>query len=293
MKRIVPMLLALLLLAGCATGPKVKSPQTTPEPAPAGTVQAQCPFLTYSFYDQPNWDDLMEDVMFQADLDQDGVAEPVSFSLDHEGWNADITWGESTVRLDLGDDLVKAAVLDLDPESPFYNLLVVLDYGSDSYVTVELHPENGQLTKGPVVEGGWSWRDDALWFYERTDLLGTDSGERTYSGDGLVPDSDWLTMSYIPTVQDIKEEWEYLVDGGVLLHTVLPVPCTVKGQPYTIPSDSYVYRLRFKDTGDTAEVALLDGTVALISCTVEEGGWPYLIDGQEIENYFDNLCFAD
>ena len=138
MKRIFLLLLSLLLSAA------------TPAP------QAQSLLQTYSFYDQPDWEHLTSAVMFWADLDQNGVEEPVSFTLDRDEWTTAITWGESTVVLEEGDDLVAAAALDLDAESPFYNLLVTMDYGSDSYVTVELHPENGQLVKGSIVEGGWS-----------------------------------------------------------------------------------------------------------------------------------------
>ena len=120
MKRIFLLLLSLLLSAA------------TPAPQTQGLLQ------TYSFYDQPDWEHLTSAVMFWADLDQNGVEEPVSFTLDRDEWTTAITWGESTVVLEEGDDLVAAAALDLDAESPFYNLLVTMDYGSDSYVTVEL-----------------------------------------------------------------------------------------------------------------------------------------------------------
>ena len=36
-----------------------------------------------------------------------------------------------------------------------------------------------------------------------------------------------------------------------------------------------------------------DGTVAQITCTQGEHGWPYLIDGMDIQDCFDNLFFAD
>ena len=275
MKRIFLLLLSLLLSAA------------TPAPQTQGLLQ------TYSFYDQPDWEHLTSAVMFWADLDQNGVEEPVSFTLDRDEWTTAITWGESTVVLEEGDDLVAAAALDLDAESPFYNLLVTMDYGSDSYVTVELHPEQGQLVRGPVVEGGWEWVDGGLWFHQRTDFLGTSFGKRTYSGDGLLPDSDWLIMSYIPTSEEMEEDREALIDVGVLLHAALPVPCTVDGQPTVIPADTYVYRLGFRDDDRLTEVCLPDGTRALIACTVGEHGWPFLIDGRDALDYFDNLFFAD
>ena len=301
MKRIVPLLLSLLLLGGCAgaamplsaavRAETAAAPETTPEPL--GAPQATAPFLIYDRYDRPDGAWLMAAVMFEADLDQDGTAEPVAFSCDEDEDVTVISWGESSVTLTEGADFVEAAVLDLDPESPFYNLLAVIDYGSDSYVTLELHPENGQLVRGPMVGAGWAWEDGALWFYERTDFLGTAFGRRSYSGDDLKPDGDWLTLSYIPDEGDLAEDWASLVDGGVLLHTVLPVPCTIDGESSVIPADTYVYRLRFRSSDDLAEVALPDGTVARIACTLGEHGWPYLIDGRDMLDYFDNLFFAD
>ena len=305
MRRIVLLFLSLLMLVGCfsaadpvALAENVSSalPGSTETPGDTAVPRVSAPFLHYRFYDQPNWEKLTSAVMFSADLDQDGKAEPVSFAKDEDADITYITWGRSRALLEEGADFVEAAVLDLDPASPFYNLLVVIDYGSDSYVTIELHPENRLLVVGNSVQGSWEWENDALWFYERTDFLGTAFGQRTYSGDGLTPDSEWLTMCEIPTAEDLEseEDREFLIDGGTLLHTIRPVPCTVDGQPSLIPADTYLYRLRFRrNEDDLTEVALPDGTVAQIACTVGEDGWPYLIGGMEMERYFDNLFFAD
>ncbi len=326
MKRIVPILLSLLLVLGCIGSASAMSsvlyeddPSATPPPSPESADSAEAahvpdvpdaaeeageeeasqpcyvsePMASYLFFDQPNWDSLTSDVMFRFDLDQDGTEEDISFALDRDEGTTAITWGDSTVVLDESEEFVQADVVDLDPESPFYNLLVILDYGSDSYITIELHPENGQLVKGPVINGSWAWEDGALWFYEQTDFLGTAFGQRPYSQDSLVPNSEWLDMCYIPTEEDLETEREDLINGGTLLHTILPVPCTIDGQPGLIPEDTYLYRLRFRGEDDLTEVALPDGTVARIACTVEENGWPYLIDGRDMEEYFDNLFFAD
>ena len=293
MKKVLPLLLALLL-TGCAAAIPAgmrNSPALTPGATEPPRTAA--PLLQYRFYEQDGWEDRTQAVMFEADLDQDGVAEPISFTLDHEDRSTAITWGHSTVVLDMGDDLVEAAVLDLDAQSPFHNLLVTLDYGFDSHVTVELHPENGQLVQGAVMHGSWEWAEDALWFFEHTDFLGTASGKRTYSGDALTPDSPWLMMCYIPTAEELAEEREDLIEFGVLLHTIRPVPCRIDGQPGIIPADSFVYRLRFRYDDDLTEVALPDGTVAEIACTQGEDGWPYLIDGVDMQDCFDNLLFAD
>ena len=300
MKRIVPLLLSLLLLAGCVGVAAPLSPlvreaagATAAPSATEDRPQVTGPFLTYRFFEQPGWGELYSATMFEADLDQNGTAEPVSFTRDEDEDVTVIAWGESAVTLEEGSEFVEAAVLDLDTRSPFYNLLVVVDYGSDSYVTVELHPENGRLVQGPRVSGSWTWADDALWFYELTDFLGTAFGMRTYRGDGLTPDSEWLTLSYIPSAEELIDEREDLIDSGVLLHTLLPVPCTVDGQPALIPADTYVYRTRFRADDELTEVCLPDGTLALIAGAVGEHGWPFLIDGRDMLDYFDNVFFAD
>ena len=293
MKRIVPVLLSHLLLVGSLLipGPGPMAENAGPTPAPMDGPQVVGPFLRYRFFEQDGWENRTSGVMFEADLDQDGVAEPVSFALRTDDWATAITWGKSTVVLE-SDEFVEAAVLDLDPASPFYNLLVVVDYGSDSYVTVELHPENGKLVQGTIIGGSWTWEDDQLWFFQRTDLLGTASGKRTYRGDDLHPDSEWLTMAYIPTAEELAGEREDLIEFGTLLHTIQPVPCTIDGQPGFIPADTCLYRLRFREDDALMEVALLDGTVAQIASSLSEDDW-YLIDGRDMTEYFDNLFFAD
>lgn len=304
-KRIIPLFLAVLLLMGCTsiadrTGSAMHA--ATPAPSieevessePTAVSSALGPFLSYSFYGQPDWRKLTSDTLFDADLDQNGIAEPISFTLrPNNKSGVAITWGKNTVVLNESSEFVRADVLDLNTESPFYNLLVVLDCGSDSYVTIELHPENGQLVKGNSISGRWEWDENTLWSYERTDFLGTAVGKRSYSGDGLTPDSEWLDMHYIPTAEELETEWDYLVEDGILLHTTQPVPCTIDGEPGFITADVYVYRTRFQAGDELAEVCLPDGTLALIACTVGEDGWPYLIDGQDQLYYFDNPVFAD
>ena len=173
MKRIALFLLALLLLAGCRgtvslahadqTATEAPTPTPTPAAEAAGTPPAEeAPpalrsLLRYEF------GDLSEGQMFSFDLDQDGVEETFSFALrPDDEWATAISMDDSTVVVAAGDEPVSAEILDLDPASPFYNLLLKLDYGSDSYVTVELHPEDGELVQGPMIWGSYSLHDDAL-----------------------------------------------------------------------------------------------------------------------------------
>ena len=158
MKRIALLLLSLLLLVGCVgAGAQAAglSPLQAPSDPPASTPEPQHdgPFLSYHFYEQPNWESITSGTLFSCDLDQDGQEEPVTFQLrPNDEWATAITWNGKTTVIDVGDELISAEVLDLDPVSPWYNLLVTVDYGSDSYVTVELHPEDGQLILGKTKD---------------------------------------------------------------------------------------------------------------------------------------------
>ena len=100
-------------------------------------------------------------------------------------------------------------------------------------------------------------------------------------------------MEHIPTEEELETEWEDLYDLGILLRVTSPVPCVIDGRDAWLEPDTYVYRLRFKDTQDLLEVTTTDGTVALIAFSEEDGEWPYTADDICAEDYFDNLCYYD
>ncbi len=300
MKRIVPLFLSLLLLAGCAGGPAAQA--STPAPAPVSSGPTDAPvaeeapptlrsLLRYEFTG------LSAGQMFSFDLDQDGAAETFSFALrPDDEWATAISMDGDRIVLADGDEPVWAEVVDLDPESPFYNLLIVLDYGSDSYGTVELHPENGRLVRGRSIFGDYRITDDGLRFSERTDLLGTDFGYRTYRGDQLVPDSVWFDMKP-PTEEELKKDLAELIDCGTVIRCAKPVPCVIDGQAATLPAGTCLYGLRFMDPEAdlVMEVRTLEGTVArlLFYDDEDEPHDPDRIYEYEQDEYFDNLLFAD
>ena len=304
MKRIVLFLLMLLLTVGCVrkspAAPAALSPAGTPEaaaaaeaPAPDTDLPAARSLLYYRFPDEYG----PSGTLFSFDLDQDGVAEPLSYALrPNDEWATAITWGGSTVVVAAGDEPISAEVVDLDPASPYYNLLLTLDYGSDSPVTVELHPENGQLVQGAMVDGGYRLTNGGLQFSERSDLLGTNFGYRTYHGDALIPDSVWLDMS-VPTEEELKTSLESMIDIGTVIHCAKDVPCVIDGKAATLPADTYLIPLRFMDPDVdlVMEVQTLEGTVAqlLFYDDDEEPHDPDRIYTLELEEYFDNLLFAD
>ena len=299
MKRMVLFLLALLLAAGCrsaaplgnAPAPATDAPAATDAPQPEEAPPALKSLLRYEF------GDLAEGPMFTFDLDQDGVAESFSYALrPDDDWATAILMDDDRIVLADGDEPVWAEVVDLDPESPYYNLLMVLDYGSDSYGTVELHPENGQLVRGKSIFGDYRITDDGLRFSERTDLLGTDFGYRTYRGDKLVPDSVWLDMKP-PTEDELKGDLPDLIEFGTVIHCAKAVPCVIDGQAATLPAGTCLYGLRFMDpeVDLVMEVRTLEGVVAqlLFYDDEDEPHDPDRIYTGEQDEYFDNLFWAD
>lgn len=301
MKRMVLFLLALLLAAGCrsaaplgnapAPATDAPAPAATDAPQPEEAPPALRSLLRYEF------GDLAEGPMFSFDLDQDGVAETFSYALrPDDDWATAILMDDDRIVLADGDEPVWAEVVDLDPESPYYNLLMVLDYGSDSYGTVELHPENGQLVRGKSIFGDYRITDDGLRFSERTDLLGTDFGYRTYRGDELVPDSVWLDMKP-PTEAELQGDLPDLIEFGTVIHCAKAVPCVIDGQAATLPAGTCLYGLRFMDpeVDLVMEVRTLEGVVArlLFYDDEDEPHDPDRIYTGEQDEYFDNLFWAD
>ena len=267
---------------------------TQPEPAPIESEAANAPALPIVFrlYDELGWD-VSDAVMFSYDFNRDGVAEDIAFSLNEEDDTTTILVGNQRMELDISSMLDTVILLDLDPESPELNLLVVIDEASDDYVVTELHLEDGTLTVGPVVYGFAFWKEDALWISERTDVLGTSSGSRVYAGDDLKPVSEWLELDYVPTEEEIAEERDSLIEGGVLLHTTRKLPCTINGKDAKIAKDAYVYPVRICADQTEAELRTLDGKALLLSFECSEEGYPERIAGKSIEKYFDNLSYAD
>lgn len=271
-------------------------PITTPDQASNATATPYRPNLallpiTYEVKDEVGWD-VSEALMFEYDIDFDGFEEEISFRMDDEDGTTTIQIDSEKIELD-GSNLVRAILIDLDPETPYVNLLTCIDGASDDFQTTELHYTGGKIVKGVMVESPCSWDDEEnkLYFYESTDILGTKSGQRTYSGEDLKPDTDWLVVSYRITEDDLRNDRDLLIEMGDLLHCTRDVPCEINGKPAKIAKGKYIYMVGFNDKNDTAEVCTEDGTTAIIHFTYKD--WTYFIDGKKVEKYFDNLTYAD
>ncbi len=246
--------------------------------------------MAYYTYGQGGY--VTEADMFIYDFDGDGEEEEISFYYDEDEYLCTITAGEYVAKFECMD-FSGAILMDLDPASPYVNLIVIYDAGSSDYLADELHVENGVLVNGKTLPGHCEvTADGELVVYEPTDLLGTATGWRVYAGDALNPTSKWLQMSRIPSKEELKNERDDLIEFGTLLHATRDVPCEIGGATAVIPAGSYVYRLRYTDTYDRVEVSMEDGTVALIYTEFDRDRYDFQIDGRSVHDYFDNLMFA-
>ncbi len=167
--------------------------------------------------------------------------------------------------------------------------------GSDDYIVIELHFEKGKLVRGETLDGislGLD-SDGVLYRSEGTDLLGTQTGRRSCHGERFTPDSEWLEVS-VPTEEILQHYEEHLGDYEWLLQLKRDLPCTIDGEAASLSAGTVLYMTRFHESRQFAEVRTLDGVTAVIEFTMEDGGWPYRIDGISQDEYFVyELLYAD
>ncbi len=280
-------------------------PTPTPRPTPQmiyGAPQSFKPTkeikddqlpVVYKMYEM-NPKGKKEAQMFTYDLNGDGKAEKISFKQDYKKDRTTITAGKIKITLKDGAELTKAILIDLDPTTPYTDLLIEIDEGSDDYITIPLHIENGKFVRGETF--GYSvslGSDGVLYRSEGTDLLGTQSGRRSCHGEQFTPDDEWIDVS-LPTEEDLENYKEHLGDYGWFLQLKRELPCTIDGEPATLPVGTILYMTRFHESRLLAEVRTLDGVTAMIEFTMDEDSWPYRIDGVSQDDYFEyELLYAD
>lgn len=276
-----------------ADAPEVDAP-TSEEPTPAPDEPTPdepdgLP-LVFLYYEQEDWP--AEGEMFAFDTDGDGTEEVFSYRLNEDAWTTELSAGNLRYTVIEGAALYGAILIDLDPADGVWNLIVSVDEASDDYVTLELHPENGALVCGGMFYGLCTLENGKLWVSERSDVLGTRFGARTYSGVPLTPDSLWLTEEFIPTAESIARERSELIEVGVLLITARELPCTIDGEAVRLPKGTALWVTGFKADDSEVSVKLEDGRTALIAIECEEE-FGYRIAGVPQEEYFENLFYAD
>ena len=284
------------------------TPEPTPEPTPQMTYGAPQSFsptkaianeqlpVVYNMYEM-NPKGKKEAQMFTYDLDGNGKAEKISFKLDEKKNRTTITAGKRSIRLDEGSSLERAMLIDLDPETPYTDLVITIDMASDDYVTIVLHIEDGKLVRGEsVYDDIWLDENGVLERWEITDLLGSHGGWRSCHGEHFETDGEWLS-THAWTEEEIRQRIGDIGDYGFLLQLKRELPCTIDGQPAALPVGTILYMTRFHESRLLAEVRTTDGVTAVItfSQTEDETVYcPYLIDGIPQDDYFEyELLYAD
>lgn len=284
------------------------NPTPTPRPTPAITYGAPKSFkptkaltdeqlpVVYRMYEQ-NPKGKKEAQMFTYDLNMDGKAEKISFKLDYKKNRTTITAGKKSIPIDEGAELMSAMLIDLDPETLYKDLVICIDMASDDYVTIVLHFEDGKLVRDETVYTDvWLGEDGILRRYQNTDLLGTHSGWRSCWGEHFETNDEWLDM-HEWTEEEIAEEIKEIGDYSFLLKLKRELPCTVDGQPATLPVGTMLYMIRFHESQRFAEICTTDGVTAVLTFSTfedEDNYWPYTIDGIPQDDYFEyELLYAD
>ena len=230
--------------------------------------------------------------MFRCDIDFDGSEEIISFRLDKENDDTIILIDDREVLFDESAQLLEVILVDLDAETPWINLLVEIDWASDDYVTTEVHLENGVPVKGVTVGGVSLDESGNVIVYDRCEFLGTRFLGGVCVGETLVMTEEWFDCRH-PAEEEIRDEFDSLVEWGELLYAVREIPCTINGKSAKLAKGSYIYPVRINPTAKLAEVCTADGITAMIAYEIEEDDWPYLIGGIPQEECFDNILFAD
>lgn len=267
-----------------------EDPAETPEAERTETPQTQA-YSALPIECKIDWEQ-KEGELIRFDIDSDGREETISYRMDVENDDTIILIDEKEVLFDFSAQLTEVILIDLDPETPWVNLLVEIDFASDDYVTTEVHLVNGEPVKGVRTEGVSVDENGRVVVYFRTEFLGTRSCSCTCSGEALTPDTVWLDCWY-PSEQEIAESFDELVEFYELQIAKRDVPCTVDGKEAKIPKDSYVYLRRINLQEKLAEICTVDGITAIVAFTEDEESWRYLIDGVSQDEYFDNILYAD
>ena len=166
------------------TDAPTEAPTEEPTPAPAPALQPMQFELPWS---------ATEGKWITVDLDRDGQEETYGYSVNDEFETATITIdGKPAMEFYHGRFIDHVIFVDLDPATPYANLLVVIDWGSMDYITYVLHPENGKLVQDLEYNDGiFLTADDTLEVWVQTDLLGTKFCTRQVMGETLAP---WASM---------------------------------------------------------------------------------------------------
>ena len=273
----------------------------TPEPkqdAPQLDLSTEAPYepdlSMLPFQYDIEWG-VQEGTMLTADLDFDGHAETYSYIFNEDvGYVAILADGVMVFETEDVHVLDHFIFVDLDPATPYANILMVIDWGSADYITTEMHPENGKLVTGVERNGVFLTDDGMLVEYIQTDLLGTKFGKRQVATEQLTPYSEWIDCD-VPTKNDWTVDRQDNIERGFLLHAVRDVEVRVDGKKTYIKAGTYLYMVRFNESRTLVEVCTEDGMHAMIEVEPlkEDFVFTYLLFGVPQDDLFDNIGYAD
>lgn len=273
-----------------ATEEPTEEPTEAPTEAPATPYVPDLSLLPIEF---PIDEYRQDERLITFDVDFDGEPDTISLTVNEKTNTATIFLNDAPFEFDCGNDLDRIIFIDLDPETPYANVLIVIDMMSSDYLTFEIHPENGVFVKGAEKEDYVTLREDGVLIsHERTDLLGTKSGTRPISGEELTPDSEWLECRAL-TKTDLTTDRKDSIEAGWLLHASRKIKCTIDGKATEIKKGSYVYVKRYHESERLVEVCTEDGKVALISVDYDPKEYTFTINGYPQDKVFDNIFYSD
>ena len=265
--------------------------EPTPEPTPYEPDLSLLP-IQFNLIDWP-----IQGTLLTVDLGFDGEEETYTYLINEDTEKATIyADNEPMFTFDHGRYIDHITFVDLDPSTPYANILVVIDWGSEDYVTYVLHPEKGKLVQDlERNDGVFLTSDGMLVEWIQTDLLGTKFGTRQVAGEQLLPYSEWIDSTRIPTKNDWTVDRQDAIDTGLILHATRDVECTVDGQKTRIKTGTYLYPVRWNESLTLVEVCTEDGMHAMIAVELleDEYGFEFLLYGVPQDDCFDNLLYAD
>lgn len=261
-------------------------PEPEPEPAPEPDRPVVVPDLSglpievnsyLKFGEYPT-----KGHLFTFDLDYDGAPEEISFTADYQEGTITVFAGDRSIVIERAADEFSFILIDLDPETPYANVIAVIDG-----VTFVLRPEGDQLMDN-VCSGTVYCDNGVLYRDEPFLLLGARSAFCACSGEDLSPEGDWWQDDYIPTEDEIEDEFDYLTDTCILLQVIRDLPCWIDEEEAVLPKDTYLYVLGIDPVAKSVKVATTDGVEAIITFTGDDD-LGYRINDVPQEQYFKAL----
>ena len=237
-----------------------------------------------------NLEEEPDGTLLTVDLGFDGHAEAYRYHFDKDARKLTIYADDTPVYE--ADVWLPSRIIfvDLDPETPYANILLVTDEGFQHYATTELHPEGGKLATG-VTRGGIRMTDEGTLREEVwTNLLGTKSGTRPVAGEQLEPTSEWIDCEPI-TAEDWSKYRMYYYDCGIFLYTKKNVEVRINGEKAQIKKGTYLYVVRFNESNTLVEVCTEAGVHAMIEA--EAKGNSFLLFGVSQDKLFENIWYDD